>query len=82
MIKEDDIYKTTFHTRYVHYEFVVVPFGSTNAPTTFVFLIDSVLHPYLDQFIILFIDDILVYSKNEEDHVEHLETMLRLLKEN
>ena len=80
-IKEEDIYKTTFRTRYGHYEFVVVPFGLTNAPTTFMCLRNSVLRPYLDSFVIVFIDDILVYSKNEEEHVEHLVTVLRLLRE-
>jgi hypothetical protein len=70
-----------FQTRYGHYEFVVVPFGLTNAPATFMCLMNSVLHPYLDKFVIVFIDDILVYSKNEEEHVEHLAAVLRLLRE-
>ena len=81
-INEEDIYKTTFQTRYGHYEFIVVPFGLTNAPTTFMCLMNSVLHPYLDKFVIVFIDRILVYSKNEEEHAEHLSTVLRLLREN
>ena len=80
-IKEEDIYKTAFRTRYGHYEFVVVPFGLTNAPTTFMCLMNSVLRPYLDKFFIVFIDDILIYSKNEEEHPEHLATILRLLRE-
>lgn len=80
-IKEEGIYKTTFKTRYRHYEFVVVPFGLTNGPATFMCLINSVLRYYLDKFVIVFIDDILVYSKNEEEHVEHLPTMLRFLRE-
>lgn len=80
-IKEEDIYKTTFWTRYGHYEFFVVPFGFTNAPATFMCLMNNVLHTYLDKFVILFIDDILIYSKNEEEHVEHLALMLRLLRE-
>ena len=80
-IKEDDIYKTMFRTRYGNYEFVLVPFGLTNAPSTFMCLMNSVLHPYLDKFVIVFIDDILVYSKNEEDHAEHLAIVLRLLRE-
>ena len=78
---KEDIYKIAFRTRYGHYEFVVVPFGLTNAPTTFMCLMNSVLHPHLDKFVIVFIDDILVYSKNEEEHVEHLAVALRLLRE-
>ena len=80
-IKEEDIYKNTFHMRYGHYEFVVVPFGLTNAPTTFMCLMNNVLLPYLDNFVIVFIDNILIYSKNEEEHVEHLTIVLRLLIE-
>ena len=70
-----------FKTGYGHYEFVVVPFGLTNAPTTFMCLMDSTLSPYLDKFVIVFIDDILVHSKNEEEHAEHSATLLRLLRE-
>jgi len=78
-IKDDDTSNIGFWTRYGHYEFVVVPFGLTNSPTTFMCLMNSVLYPYLDKLLILFIDDILVYSKNEEEHVEHL--VWRLLRE-
>jgi len=67
--------------RYGHYEFMVVPFGRTNAPTTFMCLMNNVLRPYLDKFVIVFVDDMLVYSKNGEKHVEHLTTMLTLLRE-
>ena len=81
-IKEEDIFKTVFRTRYGHYEFVVVPFGLTNDPATFMCFMNSVLCPYLDKFVIVFINDILVYSKNEEEHVENLATILRLLREN
>jgi len=67
-IKEEDIYKTTLCIRYGNYEFVVAMFGLTNTPTTFMHLMNSVLHPYLDKFVILFIDDIFIYSKNEEEN--------------
>ena len=80
-IKEENIYKIAFQTRYGHYEFVVVQFYLINAPPTFICFINSVLHPYFNNFVIMFIDDILVYSKNEEENVEHLEAMLRLLRE-
>eukprot|EP00253_Pinus_taeda_P016360 PITA_16360 len=80
-IKEEDIHKSSFHTKYGHYEFMVVPFGLTNAPTTFMCLVNSVLRPYLDKFVIMFIFDILIYSKNEEEHVEHLAMVLILLRE-
>jgi len=81
-IKVEDIDKTTFWTRYGNYEFIVVPFGLTNALSTFMCLMNSVLHLYLDNFVIFFIDDILVYSKNEEEHVDYLAAMLNLLRDN
>ena len=65
-IKDEDIHKASFRTRYGNYEFVVVPFFLTNAPTTFMCLMNSVFSKYLDKFVLIFIDDILVYSKNKK----------------
>nr|GEX23305.1 putative reverse transcriptase domain-containing protein [Tanacetum cinerariifolium] len=79
-IREEDIPITSFRTRYGHFEFQVMPFGLTNAPAVFMDLMDRVCKPYLDKFVVVFIDDILIYSKNKEDHEEHLKTILELLK--
>ena len=79
-VRQEGVPKTTFRTRYDHYEFIVMPFGLTNAPTVFMDLINCVFHQYLDKFVLVFIDDVLIYSKNEEEHEEHLRTTLETLR--
>ncbi|GJY46139.1 putative reverse transcriptase domain-containing protein [Tanacetum coccineum] len=79
-VREGDIPKTAFRTRYGHYEFQVMPFGSTDVLAIFMNLMNWVCKPYLDKFVIVFIDDILIYSKNKEEHEEHLKLILELLK--
>ncbi|GJR73766.1 putative reverse transcriptase domain-containing protein [Tanacetum coccineum] len=79
-VQEEDILKTAFRTRYGHYEFQVMPFGLTNVPAVIIDLMNRVCKPYFDKFVIVFIDDILIYSKDKQEYEEHLKLILELLK--
>ncbi|WVZ88195.1 LOW QUALITY PROTEIN: hypothetical protein U9M48_034742 [Paspalum notatum var. saurae] len=80
-IREEDIPKTAFSTRYGLYEYLVMSFGLTNAPAFFMYMMNSVFMNELDKFVVVFIDDILIYSKNEKEHEEHLRVVLTRLRE-
>jgi hypothetical protein len=80
-IRPSDIPKTAFSTRYGRHEFLVMSFGLTNAPTYFMYLMNSVFMNELDKFVVVFIDDILIYSKNEAEHVKHLHIVLQRLRD-
>jgi hypothetical protein len=80
-INDEDVHKTSFRTRYGHYQFLVVPFGLTNVPTTFMCFMNNVFRKFLDRFVLVFIDDILIYSKNKEEDGEHLKLLLQVLRE-
>ena len=80
-VKDVDVPKTTFRTRYGHYEFLVMPFWLTNAPVAFMDLMNRVFQPYVDQFVMVFIDDILMYSKDAHKHELHLRIVIKTLRE-
>ena len=81
-MRGDYIPKTTFRTRYGYYELLVMSFGLVNAPTAFMYIMNNVFQNFLDLFFIVFIDNILVYSKNKNDHMNHLRVVLQVLKKN
>ena len=80
-VQEGDVLKTAFRTHYGHYEFLVIPYGLTNTPAAFMDLMNRVFQPYLDRFVIVFIDAILVYSGSPDEHSEHLRIGLQTLRE-
>ena len=80
-VREVDIPKTTFKMRYRHFKFTLIPFGLTNAPAAFMDLMHRVFQPYLDQFVVVFVEDILIYSQSEEEHEDHLRIVLQALRE-
>ena len=80
-IRKEDVSKTVFQIRYGHYEFLVMPFGLTNAPAAFMSLMNRVFQQYFDKFVIIFIDDILIYFGSEAEHKEYLRIVLQILRE-
>ena len=80
-IREADISKTAFRTRYGHFEFLVMPFSLTNTLAAFMDLMNRVFRSHLDRFVVVFIDDILIYSRTQEEHAEHLRVSLQILRD-
>ena len=80
-VRDIDTPKTAFRTRYGHFESTVMPFGLTNAPAAFMDLMHRIFQPYLDQFVVVFVDDFLIYSQSEWEHVYHLKIILQLLRD-
>jgi len=80
-VKAEDVEKTAFRSRYGHYKYVVKPFGVTNAPALFMDYMNRIFWPFLDKFVVVFIDDILIYSRTHEEHVEHLRIVFGILRE-
>ena len=80
-VREIDIPKTAFRTHYGHFEFIVMTFGLTNVPASFMDLMHRIFQPYLDQFVVVFVDDILIYSQSEREHEDHLGIILQLLRD-
>jgi len=81
LVKADDVQKMTFRSRYEHYEYVVMPFGVTNAPAMFMNYLNRIFWSFLDKFVVVFIDDILIYSRTQEEHAEHLRLVLSVMRE-
>lgn len=81
-VREQDVPKMAFRTRYGQFDYLVMPFGFTNAPTTFMALMNRIFAPYLHKYTVVFIDDFLVYLRSKEEHAEHLRTSLLLLRNN
>jgi len=81
LVKEEDVQKTTFRSRYNHYEYVVMPFGVTNAVALFIYYINKIFCPFQDKFVVVFIYDILIYSRTKEEHEERLRLVLKISRE-
>jgi len=81
LVRSEDVQKTTFRSRYGHYEYVVMPFRVTNTPVVFMDYINRIFRPWLDKFVVVFIDDILIYSRTREEHADHLRVVLKILRE-